>query len=111
MYCKQCGTQLPEGTKFCTSCGAEQGVTIAKNTEARRLRRRKGYKMLVGPPVIFAVVLMLWGLINIIATVFDAQHSAGMEVVKILIPIIILFAVACVPIGIVVGLVYIFTEE
>ena len=24
MYCKYCGTQLPEGANFCTACGKEQ---------------------------------------------------------------------------------------
>ena len=24
MYCKNCGVELPEGAKFCTSCGREQ---------------------------------------------------------------------------------------
>ncbi len=29
MFCKQCGTQLPDGTGFCTACGAPQGVQSA----------------------------------------------------------------------------------
>ena len=24
MFCKNCGTQLPDGTRFCTNCGADQ---------------------------------------------------------------------------------------
>lgn len=27
MFCKQCGKELPDGVKFCTSCGAEAGGT------------------------------------------------------------------------------------
>ncbi len=29
MFCKQCGTQLPDGTGFCTACGAPQGAPQA----------------------------------------------------------------------------------
>lgn len=27
MYCKNCGTELPEGTRFCTHCGTDQNTT------------------------------------------------------------------------------------
>lgn len=26
MYCQKCGTELPDGSAFCASCGAQQGV-------------------------------------------------------------------------------------
>jgi len=32
MFCPKCGTENPEGAKFCSKCGAELGVT-AKPTE------------------------------------------------------------------------------
>lgn len=28
MFCKNCGKQLPEGTRFCTQCGAQQAVPV-----------------------------------------------------------------------------------
>ncbi|MHA1552434.1 MAG: zinc-ribbon domain-containing protein [Candidatus Heimdallarchaeaceae archaeon] len=34
MYCNNCGTNLPEGTKFCTNCGADNAVA-AKPSHAQ----------------------------------------------------------------------------
>lgn len=31
MYCSNCGTQISDNTKFCPSCGTQQGVTASKN--------------------------------------------------------------------------------
>ncbi|WP_289636167.1 zinc ribbon domain-containing protein [uncultured Adlercreutzia sp.] len=30
MFCKQCGTQLPDGSRFCAACGEDLGVTSAQ---------------------------------------------------------------------------------
>lgn len=29
MFCRNCGTELAEGSRFCASCGAQQGTTDA----------------------------------------------------------------------------------
>lgn len=34
MYCNNCGTKLPESTRFCTNCGADSGVAV-KPTQAQ----------------------------------------------------------------------------
>ena len=31
MFCKKCGQMLPDGTKFCTNCGAETGAGSTQN--------------------------------------------------------------------------------
>ncbi|MBQ9278454.1 MAG: zinc ribbon domain-containing protein [Lachnospiraceae bacterium] len=33
MFCNQCGTQLPDGSKFCNACGAKQRIHENENTE------------------------------------------------------------------------------
>ena len=32
MFCKQCGKQLPEGSQFCTGCGAQMGEAADSET-------------------------------------------------------------------------------
>lgn len=36
MYCSNCGTRLPDNTKFCPSCGTQQGMTVPKEKTAHR---------------------------------------------------------------------------
>ena len=35
MYCKNCGTQLPDSAKFCTSCGSKVDESIIVNNEPK----------------------------------------------------------------------------
>ncbi|MBR5707892.1 MAG: zinc ribbon domain-containing protein, partial [Oscillospiraceae bacterium] len=30
MFCTQCGTQLPDGSRFCTNCGAKLAEFVEK---------------------------------------------------------------------------------
>ena len=34
LYCQKCGTQLPDGTPFCTKCGASTGANASKPSAA-----------------------------------------------------------------------------
>lgn len=44
MNCKQCGAELPENARFCTSCGAPTGITSSKAIDHGRLAPFKSSK-------------------------------------------------------------------
>ena len=31
MYCKNCGTQIPDGTQYCSNCGYDNGMIVPPN--------------------------------------------------------------------------------
>ena len=33
MYCTNCGNEIPEGTKFCPNCGANQNIPLNTNRQ------------------------------------------------------------------------------
>lgn len=38
MFCKSCGKELPDGTKFCPDCGTSQNVTAESSDVSKRSR-------------------------------------------------------------------------
>ena len=53
MKCKQCGAELPENARFCTSCGASTGITSTNTINNGRLTpfknsKKKSYQMANG---------------------------------------------------------------
>lgn len=70
MFCYRCGAQLPDGAKFCTSCGASQASpeapapspaapapAPAQQDEAPRPRRKRRWVI----PLVFALVAVIAG--------------------------------------------------
>ena len=39
MFCKNCGEELDEGSKFCNCCGASQGVITSNSNEYESIKR------------------------------------------------------------------------
>ncbi|MFA7672560.1 MAG: zinc-ribbon domain-containing protein [Clostridia bacterium] len=50
MYCLNCGKPIPDGTKFCTGCGASQENKQSQQGQVRQRNRPmgKGMKILIG---------------------------------------------------------------
>lgn len=53
MFCNNCGKELPEGTKFCSGCGASQGgvaeqsVNLAANEKASLPKNKNTLKIII----------------------------------------------------------------
>ncbi len=52
MYCKFCGSKLKEKSKFCISCGMQQGLNSdnEKNIEVKASKERIGYSSKISDP-------------------------------------------------------------
>lgn len=80
MRCDKCGTESPESTRFCVSCGAPvgdagaQGATASGPTATKTGKKRRGCR--TGCLVVLAVVLVLAGLVAIV--IFDVPTRLGL---------------------------------
>ena len=64
MFCVNCGERLPEGSRFCTNCGA-----VLQPEEPRRSKRGAG-----GRKILIAVVIALAVLIAALGGILLGQH-------------------------------------
>jgi phage shock protein C len=48
MYCTKCGTDLREGSKFCSQCGQRIGAEVVESSTPRRLLLDKQNKKIAG---------------------------------------------------------------
>lgn len=62
-------------------------------------------KFFIGPTILLFAVLMIWGLVNVLHQTFGGGESVFFDLIKVLMPIIIMVLVVLIPVGIVVGLV------
>ena len=62
MYCKNCGRQLKEGTRFCDRCGQ----SVRKNNQNSQTTKRKEIEELKGSVMIFIIVALLIAIVSVI---------------------------------------------
>lgn len=64
MYCKNCGKEIKEGTKFCPQCGNPAQINFNPNTvesnRPKRVKKRKLWKIFVA--VVIILILALGGI-------------------------------------------------
>ena len=111
MYCYACGAQLPEGTKFCASCGADQvnkqkGAQMAGvDPVAQKKRRKQARNLMLGPILLFILILVLFGIVSVIAGTFGAEHSMLMTGFRKVIAVLTVVITVGGPICFLVGLI------
>ncbi|MBS0193613.1 MAG: type II secretion system protein GspG [Proteobacteria bacterium] len=100
MFCMACGTQLPDGTRFCTACGASVGegapapaqqvgvpvhgsgadaIANAGHHPERKQRRRSGYRVaiiIIACMATFAILIGIPIVYLIVARVAGAADQA-----------------------------------
>jgi len=59
MHCTNCGTSIPENTKFCSSCGSEVNVQLSNTEEGSTLQVNKN-DMLVGIGLVVLALPIWW---------------------------------------------------
>ena len=48
VYCQRCGNSIPDGARFCSSCGAETGPVAYSRATPRQLVRPRTGRMVAG---------------------------------------------------------------
>ncbi len=108
MYCQKCGAEVKEGAKFCAKCGAAQTSVVPASSAKSR---KSALFFFIAPFALFIIILVVWGLVNILVTTFGGASSGAFRVFKLLIPFIILLNVLFVPTGIIIGIVRLLDKE
>ena len=78
MFCKNCGAELPEGSRFCTSCGCDQTVNpvVGQYNAAAHGERPSTYLLLSILVTIFCCVP--FGIVGIVyAAKVDSYWNSG----------------------------------
>lgn len=75
MYCKKCGTELPDGSKFCTICGCNQ-ETDSPSSRQSYVKRPDNYLWL--SILVTILCCMPFGIIGIIySSKVDSNWDSG----------------------------------
>ena len=83
MFCKQCGTQLPDGSRFCAACGEDLGgsagsvgvAAVLGNSEAAAKEAERAETKSTMKVAIVGVVII--GLIILVLTQFQVCEFCG----------------------------------
>ena len=96
MFCKNCGKEIKDGTKFCEFCGAEQDSVISNNnissnqtshtnpysmpstSNVAPAKKKKGKGFIIG--VVVAVVVFIIVLVVIINAIVSAVSKNSLSV-------------------------------
>ena len=98
MFCPKCGTQLPDGSGFCTGCGTK----LSSAPRARAPRERTGYNSLLS--LAFATVAFIFlflpllsnGVGIIAAEVFDLHVMVGIGKIFMIIAAVIYLGIVAI---------------
>ena len=59
MFCSKCGKEIPEDTKFCSHCGAQQGGAVSDKPSEKKNGKKKNPKTVILSLVIVLAVYLL----------------------------------------------------
>lgn len=59
MFCSKCGKEIPEDTKFCSHCGAQQGGAVNEKPSKNKKDKKKNPKTVILSLVVVLVVYLL----------------------------------------------------
>jgi len=78
-YCKKCGSQLPEGAKFCHGCGAPAEKPIVQQESTRRGASVSSQAAkIVAIAVVGVIVVAL--VVGLFPTLFNAGNQIGQRI-------------------------------
>ena len=75
MYCTKCGSSLPEGTQFCTVCGARQNEALAVVPNGSQRSRSRWLKIVIAAAIV--VIIASVAAIAIMLGQKDGDDSHG----------------------------------
>lgn len=84
MYCKNCGNQIPDGTKFCPNCGASSEATANQATLMQKLKSKdskESNKKNRKVGCLCAIVIIV-AMVAIIGVLIDAGDTEPTEPTK-----------------------------
>ena len=82
MFCQRCGSEVPDGQRFCSECGAPMGVTPAPENVQRRADRKGLKPVHIVLIVIGGVLLLLAVIIAVLVGSYKAVKKASDNAVK-----------------------------
>lgn len=59
MFCSKCGKEIPEDTKFCSHCGAQQGGAVNEKPSEKKNEKKKNPKTVILSLVVVLAVYLL----------------------------------------------------
>lgn len=98
MNCRQCGQPLPEGTAFCSVCGAKQDATVQSSAQSQMPQqtyyevkvKQKKKKNPIVPVIVNLIALLLLFSLNLDAVFTDQPDSfMGNSVCLLFIPLLL----------------------
>lgn len=101
MNCKQCGQPLPEGTAFCSVCGAKQDVAVQSSTQPQmyyevKVKQKKKKNPIV-PVILNLIAATLVFSLNLYSVFTDQpKYFSDIAFYIILIPLLLSLVVLCI---------------
>ena len=120
MFCKHCGSQLDEHTKFCSKCGnpvvSEDVLVLTSeqnqshdHTECEKENRRNklvGITFLLAPFLLLIGTLVVYSIVAFVAEQTVPTPNSAIALVRVVLGILGVFSVAGIFVGIPVGIIF-----